>query len=364
MANGKARGRGQVQGGSPQQSLTDSPGTQNFRIFRGMSPALMASPQYAVTMMAPLVIDPAITHAVQQLGSDRATSGWLRLSVLCNAIDADSLHLCFGLPQPGQMLMSIPFSPAVPTMHLDGRSFREGEVLQLAAKFFGIHDALLVSIKTNEFMPIITGYQSLLSSTFAPKDDTRGRPPEDLIAGIFRPPDESAQHTATLIALEWVSENRTALEKYGSPTRCVPFFGQQEFTIRDNFIFVLMPFTAEHEGIFEGVIKPLAKRKQLVCRKADDAASRVIMEDIWRQINEARVIVADLTGSNANVLYELGIAHTLGKPVILIRQKGENHEAVPFDVQHVRMFLYENSIPGGKRLSEDLESALDLALKE
>jgi nucleoside 2-deoxyribosyltransferase len=61
------------------------------------------------------------------------------------------------------------------------------------------------------------------------------------------------------------------------------------------------------------------------------------MQSVWQSINEARVVVAELTGRNPNVFYELGIAHTLGKPVIMIAQAIED---VPFDLRHLRCILY------------------------
>jgi len=70
------------------------------------------------------------------------------------------------------------------------------------------------------------------------------------------------------------------------------------------------------------------------------------------------VIVADCTGKNPNVFYELGIAHTLGKPVIIITQSARRY---PFDIKHIRYIQYEYT-PGGlksfeKKLAEFLREA-------
>ena len=61
------------------------------------------------------------------------------------------------------------------------------------------------------------------------------------------------------------------------------------------------------------------------------------MEDIWELINKSRIIVADVTGKNANVFYELGISHTIGKDYIVLTQ---NELDVPFDLKHRRYFKY------------------------
>ncbi len=62
-----------------------------------------------------------------------------------------------------------------------------------------------------------------------------------------------------------------------------------------------------------------------------------ILHDIVGAIVESDIIVADLTGSNANVFYELGVAHTFNKPVILLTQDIND---VPFDLCPYRLLIY------------------------
>ena len=71
------------------------------------------------------------------------------------------------------------------------------------------------------------------------------------------------------------------------------------------------------------------------------------MEDIWIGINEAKVVIAEITGKNPNVFYELGIAHTLGKDVILITQ---NMKDIPFDLNRYRIIEYEDNSDGYDKL--------------
>jgi len=63
-----------------------------------------------------------------------------------------------------------------------------------------------------------------------------------------------------------------------------------------------------------------------------------ITDQIWQGIRRADVIVADISGSNPNVFYELGLAHALGKEAILVAQ---GLEQPPFDVSTVRLLRYE-----------------------
>lgn len=87
-----------------------------------------------------------------------------------------------------------------------------------------------------------------------------------------------------------------------------------------------------------------------------------IMADIWQMIQDAKVLVAELTQKNANVFYELGLAHALGKPVILV---SETIEDVPFDLQPLRVILYDKSDPAwGAKLRTDLVASLGETLQD
>jgi nucleoside 2-deoxyribosyltransferase len=96
----------------------------------------------------------------------------------------------------------------------------------------------------------------------------------------------------------------------------------------------------------------------LVCKRADEIKSnRAIMQDVWKSICEARIIIADLTELNPNVMYELGIAHTLGKETIIIYRKDKNIK-FPFDISHIRRIEYENTPVGGTKLVSELKDTL------
>jgi hypothetical protein len=143
----------------------------------------------------------------------------------------------------------------------------------------------------------------------------------------------------------------------GSTIRVRPFFGEpdQDATLKSD-VFVLMPFKPELRPVYDDHIKTACNNAVLSCRRADDFF-RVgqIMNDIWAAISLADWIIADCTGRNANVFYEMGIAHTLGKRVILITQ---DEDDVPFDIRHIRFFKYEFTPRGMKKLEEVLVSTL------
>jgi nucleoside 2-deoxyribosyltransferase len=119
--------------------------------------------------------------------------------------------------------------------------------------------------------------------------------------------------------------------------------------------FIVMPFGQEAlQVVYEEFVKPtLIEKCHLDCERGDDVfGSNVIMDDILESIRKADIVLADLTGKNANVFYEVGICHALGKPVLLLAQSIED---VPFDLRHRRVLLYEYTPKGCKRLEDMLK---------
>jgi nucleoside 2-deoxyribosyltransferase len=85
-----------------------------------------------------------------------------------------------------------------------------------------------------------------------------------------------------------------------------------------------------------------------------------IMDQIWRGIHNADVLVAELTTKNPNVFYELGRAHALLKPVVLV---SSNTDDVPFDLRHIRVILYDTNDPfWGKKLIDKVADSIASAI--
>ena len=114
--------------------------------------------------------------------------------------------------------------------------------------------------------------------------------------------------------------------------------------------------------IAERDIRPTIERIDgLRCLRADDIYdNRPIIEDIWRQINESAIVISELTERNPNVFYETGIAHTIGKEVILITQSMDD---VPFDLRHLRCIVYDYTSRGTRNLEGNLTSTVLQILK-
>ncbi len=121
--------------------------------------------------------------------------------------------------------------------------------------------------------------------------------------------------------------------------------------------FVLMPFKEPFDAYYRAIFKPAIAKAKLTPVRADDLfRPSVIVSDLWGMIQEAKVLLAELTTKNANVFYELGLAHAIGKPVILVT---ETMDDVPFDLQQLRILLYNKDDPAwGEILSEGIASSI------
>lgn len=117
--------------------------------------------------------------------------------------------------------------------------------------------------------------------------------------------------------------------------------------------FVLMPFDKEFDAIFNNLIKPPLEEIGYDVKRADsDLNQENILKDIMRNIAGADLVLVDLTSLNANVLYELGISHTMQKPTILLTQSIED---VPFDLRSYHTTIYSIHFSEAPKLSKKLK---------
>jgi hypothetical protein len=121
--------------------------------------------------------------------------------------------------------------------------------------------------------------------------------------------------------------------------------------------FVMMPFREPFEMYYSAIFKPAIISANLSPIRADDLfRPSPIVADLWSMIQKSKVLLAELTDKNANVFYELGLAHAIGKPVVLV---SETLGDIPFDLQQLRVLLYDKDEPDwGKKLEQAIETAL------
>lgn len=107
--------------------------------------------------------------------------------------------------------------------------------------------------------------------------------------------------------------------------------------------FVMSPFGGYNDAYYRDLFAPAIRAAGLEPRRADDIyGPSAIVADIWREIRGCAVGLADLTGRNANVLYELGLAHAITKPVVIIVRSLDD---VPFDLRQLRVVIYDVERP-------------------
>ncbi len=128
-------------------------------------------------------------------------------------------------------------------------------------------------------------------------------------------------------------------------------------TTPKTFIFVLMPLSTEFDDTYKLGIKDACKEAGAYCERVDEQIfEESILERIYNQISKADLLVADMTGRNPNVFYEVGYAHALGKRVILLTRESED---IPFDLKHYPHIVYGGRIT---ELKEELKKRIKWAI--
>lgn len=124
-------------------------------------------------------------------------------------------------------------------------------------------------------------------------------------------------------------------------------------------VFVVMPFRDETEDLWELGIRQAAEALGWECYRADKIASQdFLVAKIYDEISKADVVVGEMTGQNPNVFYEIGFAHALGKPTLLLARSAEDLTA--FDTRGFQHGLHASRIPNVSRIVSNFLSSIDL----
>ena len=123
----------------------------------------------------------------------------------------------------------------------------------------------------------------------------------------------------------------------------------------DDLVSVMMPFGKEFDPVLSA-LRAAANGLNLRCVRADDIwIHHHVIQDIVDLIAKAKVVICDCSGRNPNVFYEIGIAHSLGKDVILITRSADD---IPFDLRHLRYVSYLPNNEGLDVLTKAVEGRL------
>lgn len=203
---------------------------------------------------------------------------------------------------------------------------------------------------------LIVGHHRLLRSLFWGDEDYAGN-----VLTVLRQMIEQNPRTLPIIE-SYLDRNFPSESTYVSakPSERRITFSPYVFHIPDGYVepdlvAVMMPFSFEFNAAY-AAIKEATSSCGLRCLRADDIwEDTTIVQDIFSLIFRAQVVVVDFTNKNANVMYETGVAHTLGKHVVPISQSLDD---VPFDMRHHRVLRYLPNAEGLLKLSKDLASKL------
>ncbi len=141
---------------------------------------------------------------------------------------------------------------------------------------------------------------------------------------------------------------------HSESTKRVITFSPQVFTIPTKeqdkkLVAVMLPFTYV---LTFSAVRLACDQLNLECKKADDIwDNATFIQNIFELIFTSQIVVADFTGKNANVFYEVGIAHTLGKTVIPITQHIDD---IPSDLTHHNVLKYFANKEGYEELANEL----------
>jgi hypothetical protein len=128
-------------------------------------------------------------------------------------------------------------------------------------------------------------------------------------------------------------------------------------------IFMVMPFgDAIADNAYRLITKPVVESMGLKILRADEIFSaNPIFDDIVTAIEQAAIVIVDISGRNANCFYELGMAHTL-KRSRTIMVTHDHYDETPFDIAHFRIIKYQDSIVGKQHFEENLKKTLKTIL--
>jgi hypothetical protein len=158
------------------------------------------------------------------------------------------------------------------------------------------------------------------------------------------------------------SQNKSEIANYNKsqvvPNDFLKNFGitnPKDFDIDNKQVFVLTPFNDNYRGVYI-TIREVCLKLNLYCIRGDEEyIPNEIFPEMIKQIIKSRLIIANITGRNPNVMYELGVAHALGKPTIVVAR---DFTDIPFDLNNKRIIIYKNEEELQRRLETSITDML------
>jgi HEAT repeats len=139
----------------------------------------------------------------------------------------------------------------------------------------------------------------------------------------------------------------------------IPGRAKRALRRRPKTAFVIMPFNPALEPVYLKIIQPILQNAGFICNRGDSKSDSIaIMDKVTKMIEDADLIVCDLTGGNPNVYYELGYARACNKQTILLSQTIPSGQ-LPFDIRHLNITMYEDDKFSLLQLRDDLADVVN-----
>jgi|GEM_PF-4006885 len=231
-----------------------------------------------------------------------------------------------------------------------------------------------------EQKPVIVGngiheaFNKLATLHFPEDTEVNGNGPRGMIWDMHRAFDKKSDNVSGALAVaevvKFIIKHRPPLDikdredesvstsKTPAIIKQCPFFeDSRRYDFQEKLVFVLMPFSENwSDRLWNDHIRPYLEHVprvgKLFVHRADDMFGQGVMEDVFHGIVSASLIIAECTGRNPNVLYELGIAHALGKRTALLSQSEAD---IPFDLRRFRFCIYEDNSSGYPRMKSFIQ---------
>jgi hypothetical protein len=127
-----------------------------------------------------------------------------------------------------------------------------------------------------------------------------------------------------------------------------------DYKVIPHTVFCLMPFNRNYDNLYTN-IRLICEDNDIECQRSDEVVEPgFILKQILELILQSQLILAVIDGRNPNVFYEIGIAHALGKTVILLAEDTKANKV--YDISYNRMILYSSMLDLKKKLGNALKS--------
>jgi hypothetical protein len=180
-------------------------------------------------------------------------------------------------------------------------------------------------------------------------------------SGFILKGQSNGQSRISFLNGEYISTEIKETDSVKRITFTPSVFKIPEKKINEKLISVMMPFNPGYKGTYDA-IKKCTDHMGLECFRADNIwENSTFIQDIFELIYCSRIVIVDFSERNPNVMYETGIAHTLGKIVIPITQ---SYSDIPSDLGHHRAYKYLPNDEGYRNLSNELYKRINTIMNE